>query len=185
MLEGQHGNSRTGGCSCRFARSGAPDQCPDRQRNGDHDSGGNRRKKRRRSAGFQLEAGGSRQGFNDRRIGSAAGEDRNVGAARNRDDHRVIRPGAAVVSLEAASQPPDLDPNDGVDARVVAVGAVEHLRAKHVFLELIAIADERSLHEIPKHTAVSPGADKRVGSQDPLELLTNVVLRGTDLHENL
>ena len=54
-----------------------------------------------------------------------------------------------------------------------------------VLLVLFRIAGKRSLHEIPKHTTVSSCAGKRVGSQDPLELLTNVVLRRTDLHEHL
>jgi hypothetical protein len=82
---------------------------------------------------------------------------------------------AVVVLIELAAQPSRLDPDDGVDARIVLLAAFENLRADDVFLEAIALTGKRPLDDVPKKPTQTIGIHERIAAEDSVELAANFI----------
>jgi hypothetical protein len=87
-----------------------------------------------------------------------------------RDDERVRAAFFAVVAHETRPQPPRLDPDDRVGARVEGGILVEDLDADHVLLELIAASRERFGHREVEEALEPVDLPEGDARQHPLEL---------------
>jgi hypothetical protein len=85
--------------------------------------------------------------------------------------------GTGVVLVDLRPEAPGLHADDGVDARVVVVAAVEHSAADDVLLQLVALAGQRSFDHVPEEPARTVGVRKTRTREDAFELGADVVWR--------
>ena len=88
-----------------------------------------------------------------RRLGDGSPKARDVTSLRELDDHRRRAAVRLVVLVQLGSEPPRLDPDDGVDLRIEGLPAIEYVHAKRVLLQLLALAFERAVHDMREQTA--------------------------------
>ncbi len=82
---------------------------------------------------------------------------------------------ARVVLVELGPQPPRLDPDDGIEPRVVLLVASEHGDANHVLLDLIALSRQRAFDDVAEEPAHPIGVGEAIAREEAIELEANLV----------
>src|SRR5580765_2767485 len=94
----------------------------------------------------------------------------------------VATAGTRVVLVDLRPEAPGLHADDGIDARIVVVAAVEHSPAYDVLLQLVALAGHRSFDNVPEKPARTVGVRKTRTREDAFELGEDVVWRKVHSH---
>ena len=88
------------------------------------------------------------------RLGVKPSEDRDITARPQSNQNRINRTlPFLVISLQLRSETTSLDPNNGVDVRIVLRGAVEHLHCNRELLEAIDISIDCPIHDVRQKPA--------------------------------
>ncbi len=82
---------------------------------------------------------------------------------------------AGVILVELGPQPARLDPDDGIEPRVVLFVAPEHRDANDVLFELIALPRNRAFDDVAEEAAHPIGVGEAVACQEAIELEANLV----------
>ena len=104
-------------------------------------------------------------------------EGRDVAAAPQLDQHRVAGADAGVILVDLGAQAAGLDPDDRIEARVVALVPREDLDPDRVLLHAGALARQRLVDDVAEKPAHPIGVREAVAGEDAAELEANL-LRG-------